>query len=346
MKNDKISNKNIMEDIINIVDKPIFFFNKWKDLKYNKKAVLRSKLTYIMCWSVYFICIYFLIINAFFGVHIRDLLAIPILFILCYLIFGKRCNKMLNDNINLSMNSKFYFYDNLLIIQNDNKIIKVSYDKLQYEHKDSVYSFHSSQRNDSLAFSIKSDSPVDEFDIFLNELNNKKDPAKKKILLDKIHNNINKYRLHCTNKKNNKTLKKYYHENIFLMFLYISIILIYFISFCVYKYLIKEDTEFFLFMQICCLPTFIILPIVIIKEKRKSKQIYQEELYFYENFFLIETKDSILKYEYSDIKSFSEDNNSIYIKVKSLSLPIIIDKQLCNSKFNLLGKIKASKILM
>lgn len=80
--------------------------------------------------------------------------------------------------------------------------------------------------------------------------------------------------------------------------------------------------------------------------KYRIKRILQkkeEKLYFYDEFFLIKTEEIILKYEYNDIKSFTEDDEIIFIKVKSLISPIVINKQISSSmNFNLSKKIKTS----
>ena len=94
---------------------------------------------------------------------------------------------------------------------------------------------------------------------------------------------------------------------------------------------------FIIILTIFCMPNHIKYRIKRILQKK------EEKLYFYDEFFLIKTEEIILKYEYNDIKSFTEDDEIIFIKVKSLISPIVINKQISSSmNFNLSKKIKTS----
>ena len=158
---------------------------------------------------------------------------------------------------------------------------------------------------------------------------------------------MGKYKLYCVNNKNEKTLDKYYHTKKVFKIFYIYILCINFIIvlsvFSAFGILFKNSIEFIFYMIFIIILTIFCMPNHIKYRIKRILQKKEEKLYFYDEFFLIKTEEIILKYEYNDIKSFTEDDEIIFIKVKSLISPIVINKQISSSmNFNLSKKIKTS----
>lgn len=60
---------------------------------------------------------------------------------------------------------------------------------------------------------------------------------------------------------------------------------------------------------------------------KRILQKKQEKIYFYNDFLFIKNEEIIFKCDYDCIKSFIEDNEFIFIKIKQLLSPIIINKK-------------------
>lgn len=248
----------------------------------------------------------------------------------------------------LNSSAVFYFYDDFFIVKSDNSIEKVPYNKIIIFKE---YKSHFAIGAKSRGFFIEKDKIDDKFYNFLKELKNQykniKSSSDDKVLDDNLHDYIGKYKMYCVNDKNEETLDKYYHTEKIYRILYINVLCIN--SILILAFFTIFDIFFKTFIEIAFLIIFIIIitnfsiPNHIKSRIKVAMQSEAEKLYFYDEYFLIKADGVILKCKYSNIKFFIEDDKLVFMKLKSLLSPIIIDKQIPLSvNFDLLGKLKAS----
>ncbi len=347
-----LSNCDIIGNIANQMENPLFIYDKlpnFEDIYNNVKKHPLNLTRIINCLSLFFILnvVYFWIIQKYLKFSFLYYLIVPILFLVSVLWTIKKTKKNIFKIITMS-NAKFYFYDNFLIIKSDNSLEQTPYNKiLLFKEGKTIFSFATKSRS----FIIEKNKIDDKFYNFLKRLTkqykNIKTSSNDKLFWDCLHKHMGKYKLYCVNNKNEKTLDKYYHTKKVFKIFYIYILCINFIIvlsvFSAFGILFKNSIEFIFYMIFIIILTIFCMPNHIKYRIKRILQKKEEKLYFYDEFFLIKTEEIILKYEYNDIKSFTEDDEIIFIKVKSLISPIVINKQISSSmNFNLSKKIKTS----
>lgn len=349
-KTNKLSSSSIMDDILKQLEKPNFLYDKlpdFEDLYNNVKKHPINFTRVVNCLGLFLILnfIYFWIIQKYFGFYFYHLFIIPIFFLISVIWTIKKAKKNISEIISMT-NAKFNFYDNFLIINSKDSIEKIPYNKLLFIKENKInFIFATKTRS----FIIEKNKIDDKFYIFLEKLEkqykNIKETSDDILFWDCLHEYMGKYKIYCINDINEKTLDKYYHTKKVFKIFYIYILCINFIvGLCVFSAFdirFNNFTEFALYIIFIIILTIFCMPNHIKYRIKRLLQKRQEKLYFYDEFFLIKTEENIFKYEYNNIKSFIEDNELIFIKIKSLLSPIVINKQSFNSKeFDLSNKIK------
>lgn len=340
-KNNSLSSSSIMDNITNQMEKPIFIYDKlpnYEDIYNNIKKHPFNLTRIINCLSLFFILnsAYFWIILTYSKLSFLHFLMVPILFIISILWTIKKTKKNIFKIISMS-NAKFYFYDNFLIIKSDNSIEQTSYNKILL-FKEGKTNF--SVATKSRAFIIEKNKIDDKFYNFLKKLTkqykNIKASSNDKLFWDCLHKYMGKYKMYYVNNKNEKTLDKYYHTKRVLKIFYIYILCINLIIvlgiFSTFDILFNNFIEFIFYIIFIIILTIFCMPNHIKYRIKKLLETKQEKLYFYNEFLLIKTEEKIFKCNYDNIKSIIEDNDLLFIKMKSLLSPIIIYKNKLNNK--------------
>ncbi len=352
-KAENLSYTEIIDNISKKLEKPIFLYEEqltFEDLYKNIKEDPFNFKSVIYCLCIFFILngVYFWIIEKYFNFSYYHLLIIPLLFLISILWVIKHYKKIIYKTIAIS-NVKFYFYDNFLIIISKDTIERIPYNKIILIRETNLGFILSIK---SEPFVIKKSKIDDKFYNFLKTLSKTyKDTqisSDDNLFWDCLHKHMSKYDLYCINDRNKQNLDKYYHTKkvykiIFLYVLCINFLLgLAIFSFTKLDY---NPTDYILFMIFIIVLTFFSIPNhikYIIKEIMKTKQ---EKLYFYNSFLLIKNEDKIFKCNYDKIKSVIEEENLLFIKVKKLLSPIVVNKQnLSSEEYNLLKKLKTSTI--
>lgn len=223
-----LSSSDVITNISKNIDKPNFLYNeilKFDDLynKVKKHPVNFSRS--IDCLSKFLIlnAIYFLVVKKYFELSLLHFFMIPIFFVisLCWTI--KKTKKSISKLVLMS-NSKFYFYNNFLIIESEDCLEKIPYNKILFIKEGKTRFYFSTK---SKSFVIEKDKINSKFNDFLNELikqyKNIQEDSSDILFWDCLHKYMGNYRLYCINEKNEKNLTNYYHTKKFLnLFLYIS----------------------------------------------------------------------------------------------------------------------------
>lgn len=355
MSNEKnnLSCSDVMDNISENLEKPIFLYEgslKFDDL-YNNVKKHPINLYYIKdCGSKFLIlfAIYFFIANKFFKLSFLHFFIIPILFIISIWSTIKKIKKDIYKAVAMS-NAKFYFYDNFLIAKSENSIEKVPYNKILFiKEKKLNFLFSTKLR----AFIIQKSKIDDNFYDFLKKLvtqhKDMQETLDDVISWDCLHRNMGEYKLYCISKKNESTLNCYYHTKRVYMTIYLCDMCFNFIIGLVIFSLF--NVFFCTLIEIIFYVTYIIILTIIcmlnyIKPRIKVLlKTEQEKVYFYDEFFLVKTKESIIKLDYDSIKLIVDSDKLLFLKVKKIISPIVIDKQILDkNEFNLYSKIKASK---
>lgn len=351
-KANNLSYTDIIDNISKKLEKPIFLYEElptFEDLYNNVKKHPFNCKRVVDCLSLFFILtgVYFWIIEKYFKFSFYHLLIIPVLFLISIFLTIKNVKKSISKIVSIA-NAKFYFYDNFLIIKSEDNIERIPYNKILFIKEGKI----------NFAFAIKSRSFIiekskidDKFYKFLKNLSKQyksiQISSDDNLFWDCLHKYTEKPKIYCVNEKDKKNLDKYYDTKKVYKIFYICILCINFIVvlgiFSIFDIYFSNFIEFIFYMIFIIILTFFCMPNHIKYRIKRILETKQENLYFYDEFLLIKTEEKIFKCNYDNIKSVIENENLLFIKVKSILSPLIINKQSFKSKeYNLLNKIKAS----
>lgn len=255
-----------------------------------------------------------------------------------------------------SSSKKIYFYQTFMIIANNYKIYKISYNKISTIKQNKTSYFIIAN---SIDIKLEKDKLDNDSKLFLKNLANNY----KKIQLNldseqNIWNNLIKDDsdaiISCLNEINSNSIKQYYANinvkidmifHYYLMHLLESIILIFILLFPLYHYTNSNIKIIYLVLFVPCL----VFILELIKAKKNveinSNEIlkYTEkmQLFFYKEFFIIKSPEEIVFFKYNDLKIVLDSEQLLFMKFKLFSTsflkkttfyPLIIDKNKFNKK--------------
>lgn len=355
MSNEKnsLSSSDIIDNISENLEKPNFLYEgslEFDDLYNNVKKHPIDLYSVVECGSKFLIlvAIYFFIANKFSKPAFLNFFIIPILFIISIWLTIKKIKKNIYKAVAMS-NAKFYFYDNFLIAKSENSIEKVPYNNILFiKEKKSTIVIATKLRTFIIQKSKIDDKFYDFLKKLMNQYKNIHETSDDVISWDCLHRNMGEYKLYCISNKNKSTLKYYYHTKRVYIISYLYVMCINFIVisgiYSLFNIFFYTPTEIIFFIIFVNISTIICMPNYFKSRVKILLKTEQEKIYFYDEFFLIKTKENIIKFDYDSIKLIVDSDKLLFLKVKKVISPMVINKQILDTKeFNLYSKIKASK---
>ncbi len=325
-------------------------YNFMKFNSMNRKWYLKWYLKMVLLFTIIYIFI-LLVFNQTNKLTIFHLF--PIILIQIILLFYiKIVSKKLIYKLSNMSNTKFYFYNDYIILDKNNKLEYIFYNEINNISENKA--FFNFYQNENLFILKKEKLEQNQID-FINELKDKisnkqkyneynyyqnfiqKNTSNLKLLSDIIIDKsiIKKYY------KIKKVVFKIYVKN--LIYLFIFTILLIFINKLFNNKILYTDKEGIYIMLTTLLlfsPLFIRKMIKIDSKENFNK--CSQCSFFYEHFMLVKINEQIYKYEYKDILQIIEKDNLTFFKFKNSIQPIIvIDKSnLSIVELNFLNNIK------
>ena len=264
--------------------------------------------------------------------------------LLTILVIRKSVQKLIEFNGTI-----IYFYNTFLICKRKNRFEKYFYNDIS-SFSENTYKYSFSLRNKSVGVyknSISSDFSQFLSNIKTNYKNIKKDSDEESVWTDLT--SLMEENKRKQNLLNQVTLNKYCSSKPIYKIMLFRTLIIFFVSTFLIVYILNKINEtpfdliffFFLFFAACC-GTIISIPLSIDNIiETVLKKWSQESLYLFQDFLLVKNNNSIVKYEYQNLKFIFENEYLIGIKANNYNYPFIFNKQeLSIQEYNMLLQTK------
>ncbi len=325
--------KNIDYSNLSYENSNFIFDELYNDFKKNPLSLKIIK-GYIIIFIINFLTYYLinLIIKQKLELSITIIIFISILSLFFTVFFKIKGLK----NTSKNSNAKFYFYDDFILLKRKKDIEYIFLNEISTISESEKY--FNLYKNGNRYVLIKTKLEQKLIDYLRQLKQNIKEQKKDKYYSYKnfIKNYKNDLILYSKNEINEEVLNKYYkikkvNKDLFINSLFVNLFSIHILLLIIYKFIFKSynfNIKIYLFI------IFEILLLTIIFQKhyktRDMKTIIKDKFidtYLYNNFILVNFKNKIIRYNYSDIKYICEKDNLLVIKFKEYnSQPIFFNK--------------------
>lgn len=363
-KKEDNQNKDILESIIDKMDKPIFTYNqkyKHNEIKEVKKKIQKNPFSYIkinsllrtfIIISIIEILISKIIITSPNYIYIA-LISLFISIIINILILYKQLSNM------KMINNKILFYENLFIIKTNNRINKYTNEQIsKIEEKKSAFIVY---YNHIYIVIEKNKINKKEMDFLINLKDNYKKLENIKTCNENVWDNkfIENATFFCNNTINEESVSQFCNlkrekKKLFIIYYLYLLITISITTNIIFP--LNYSNLFDIFLSYVFLPILIFIINIYHTQKyitNRRNQLLKNSanissnniiIYFYEDIFLLKTNDKIIKCNYTNLKYIINNEKYMFIKFRNIKLntnygPLIIDKNsLTENKINYLCK--------
>ncbi len=359
-KNKDIQFEDIIENIVDNLEKPIFTYEEkytcdevWNNIKRNPFS---KPIIYIFIMISLIITIIYFIIHKILKFIPINFLAFIIIYLLSFLIALLIKKKLIYRNPNC-LYSKIYFYNNFLMVRKDKTFFKYNYDEiLKIEDKNYYFIIYIDKYKYMIIENKKINKQSIEFLKKLQSHQENKQESKKEN--NELWKSIDKYikgaYISSTNSVNEETINQYCNlktqkKIIFVRGYIYGLLMTYIMAIIINP---QFDNTTFNILFYLSIPIFILILNIefmdklindeigkLIKDNEKNS--YNTfKLFLYDNFILLKKNIEIIKLEYSDIKHISSNEEYVFIKFKAIKseskyVPIIVN----------INKLKKKKLI-